>query len=201
MDESQLLDTIENKLLSIRNGTITSRADLTVDEIYFLCDKAQMIFLEYPCLLELSPPLTIVGDIHAQFLDLIRIFELAKFPPNTNYLFLGDYVDRGKQSIETVCLLFVYKIKYPDQVHMLRGNHECSYINRLYGFYDECQQFYGIDVWRRFSDVFNCLPIAAIIEEKIFCVHGGISPKLESLDDIKNIKRPIEIPEIGRAHV
>jgi serine/threonine-protein phosphatase PP1 catalytic subunit len=122
---------------------------------------------------------------------------MSDYPPNSNYLFLGDYVDRGLQSLETVCLLFCYKILYPNNFFLLRGNHECAYINRLYGFFDDCCQQYSIDVWMMFSDVFNCLPIAAIIDDKIFCIHGGISPEMDSLDDIRSMQRPMEIPEEG----
>ena len=191
------MDVILDKLLALRKEKPGVSARLTRSEIEYLCDTVKPIFMEQPVLLELKAPFTICGDTHGQFHDVLRIFEVCKYPPETNFLFMGDYVDRGKQSIENVCLLFAFKIKYPENFFMLRGNHECSYINRMYGFYDECTRYYDADVWRKFGEVFNCLPIAAIINEKIFCVHGGISPHLKSLDDIRNIKRPCEVGEDG----
>ena len=135
--------------------------------------------------------------MHGQYYDLLRIFEYGGFPPEANYLFLGDYIDRGKQSIETVCLLLCYKIKFPENFFLLRGNHECAQINRIYGFYDECKRRYSIRLWKVFSDVFNCLPVAALIDEKIFCMHGGLSPELRNLEQIKNIMRPTDVPDTG----
>lgn len=153
-----------------------------------------------------------IGDIHGQFYDLLRLFEYGGFPPTANYLFLGDYVDRGKQSLETICLLLAYKIKYPENFFILRGNHECASINRIYGFYDECKfasisalasarlimtffielgkRRYNIKLWKTFTDCFNCLPVSAIVDEKILCMHGGLSPELLNLDQIKRIMRP-----------
>ena len=99
-------------------------------------------------LLQISAPITIGTDIHGQYFDLLRFFNNAGSPPETKYLFLGDYVDRGKQSIETICLLFAYKIKYPDKVFMLRGNHECQNISKIYGFWDECKRRYNMKLWK-----------------------------------------------------
>lgn len=164
------------------------------------------------------------GDIHGQYTDLLRLFDYGGFPPFTNYLFLGDYVDRGKQSLETICLLLAYKIKYPENFFLLRGNHECASINRIYGkrmrnftyaraeitfshslfnspkktgFYDECKRRFNIKLWKTFTDCFNCLPIAAIIDEKIFCCHGGLSPDLQGMDQIRRISRPTDVPDTG----
>lgn len=191
------IDKIISKLLSVKEKPEGTSAKLTQEEIMILIKKVRPIFMEQPNLLELRAPITIVGDIHGQYHDLLRIFEIEQYPPRTNYLFLGDYVDRGKQSIETVCLLFCYKIKYPGNFFLLRGNHECSYINRVYGFYEELQMYYSVNIWRLFNDVFKCMPIAAIIDDKIFCIHGGISPSLTSLDDIRKMERPVEVPETG----
>ncbi|KAJ8308695.1 hypothetical protein KUTeg_013569 [Tegillarca granosa] len=116
-----------------KNGVV----QLTENEITGLCLKSREIFLSQPMLLELEAPLKVCGDIHGQYYDLIRLFEIGGFPPASNYLFLGDYVDRGNRSIETICLLLAYKIKYPENFFLLRGNHESADINRQYGFYDE----------------------------------------------------------------
>ncbi|KAG6427196.1 hypothetical protein SASPL_111437 [Salvia splendens] len=137
------------------------------------------------------------GDIHGQYQDLLRLFEFGGYPPVANYLFLGDYVDRGKQSLETICLLLAYKVRYPDSVYLLRGNHEDAKINRIYGFYDECKRRFNVRLWKIFTECFNCLPVSAVIDEKILCMHGGLSPELKQLDQINEITRPTDIPDSG----
>ena len=122
-------------LLTEKPGT---NVGLTSDEVNFIIDQAMPIITNQPTLLELEAPLQLVGDIHGQFHDLLRLFEHCGWPPDANYLFLGDYVDRGKNGLETICMLLAYKIKYPENFFLLRGNHECASINRIYGFYDEC---------------------------------------------------------------
>lgn len=170
---------------------------LRPNEIVQLCAAARTVFMSQPVLLELGTPVKVVGDIHGQFGDLIRIFQMSGFPPKTNYLFLGDYVDRGRQSLETILLLFCFKVKYPENFFMLRGNHECASITKVYGFYDECKRRATTKIWKSFVDTFNTLPIAATIGGKIFCVHGGLSPYLNSMDDIRKITRPTNVPDVG----
>ena len=118
----------------------------------------------------------------------MKLFTHSGFPPESNYLFLGDYVDRGKYSIETILLLLCYKIKYPENFFLLRGNHETSVVNKTYGFYSDCTRYYspnGIKMYRHFSDCFNCMPLSAIVGDKILCMHGGISPELKSLEQLR----------------
>ena len=191
------VDQIIDKLLAVRGNKPGKQVDLGEDEIKFLIDKSLQIIKVQKMLVELEAPLHVCGDIHGQYYDLLRIFEHCGYPGEYNYLFLGDYVDRGKQSLETVCLLLCYKIKYPEKVTLLRGNHESSVTNRIYGFYDECKRRYNIRLWKSFTELFNYLPVAALIDDKILCMHGGLSPDLKSIENIKDISRPTEIPDNG----
>ena len=159
------------------------------DEVKRILTKSREVFMQQPPLLELNAPINICGDIHGQYPDLLRMFEFGRFPPESNYLFLGDYVDRGKQSMECMLLLLCFKIKFPENFFLLRGNHEASQINRIYGFYDECKRRYNVKLWKLFNDCFNCLPFVAIVEEKIFCAHGGLSPSLSNMDQLRQVRR------------
>ncbi|WOL12425.1 hypothetical protein Cni_G21192 [Canna indica] len=192
-----LLDDIIRRLLEAKGARTVKNVQLTDAEIRQLCIASKEIFVSQPNLLELEAPIKICGDIHGQYTDLLRLFEYGGYPPQANYLFLGDYVDRGKQSIETICLLLAYKIKYPVNFFLLRGNHECASINRIYGFYDECKRRYTVRLWKAFTDCFNCIPVAALVDDKILCMHGGLSPELKSLDQIRNIARPVDVPDQG----
>lgn len=171
--------------------------NLPESEIKYLILKARDIMIKQDVLLDLQAPMKVCGDIHGQFPDLVKIFEYSGYPPNSNYLFLGDYVDRGKQSLEVIILLFAYKIRYPENFFLLRGNHECATINRNYGFFEECTKRYNVRLWKLFNDCFNCMPLCAIIEDKMFCTHGGLSPELRSLEQIRRIVRPTDIPDSG----
>lgn len=200
-DVIQRLIALGMKPSSSRRGHL-SRDPLPVSlaEIKYIVQRARSVFMDQPTLLKLSPPVKIVGDIHGQFHDLVRIFNSCGYPPSSNYLFLGDYVDRGHKSLETFVLLLCFKIKYPENFFMLRGNHELANLTKIYGFYDECKRRmpkHGAKLWKLFVDVFNTLPVAAIIADKIFCVHGGLSPDLFDMKQIESIKRPTDIPDKG----
>ncbi len=293
--------TTEPRNIEMDGGLLVSEATncvLTKNQIFFLCASARDVFLGQPSLLDIKAPVTIVGDIHGQYTDLKQFFHIGDLPSNNNpYLFLGDYVDRGPASIETICLLLAYKIKYPEHFHLLRGNHEDADVTRVYGFNDECLKkfndagtflpdgtydkvatladtidknqsevktnatdavFHGdgyeyieidkevmriikqepfpvfdnskkeimkekeytltvergvndttiashsinvevkykrmcSEVWRVFCDCFNCLPFAAIVSDSIFCIHGGLSPHLQTVDQIHKIDRPTTV--------
>lgn len=142
--------------------------------------------------------MTICGDIHGQFHDLIELFQIAGFCPNTNYLFLGDYVDRGYYSVECLTLLILLKVRHKDRITLLRGNHESRQITQVYGFYDECFKKYGNhNIWGYFTELFDFLPICATVDNKYFCLHGGLSPSVDYLDQIRAIDRKQEVPHEG----
>lgn len=125
------IDDLISRLLDAGySGKVAKAICLQNKEIVYICQQAREVFLSQPTLIELNAPVKIVGDIHGQYTDLLRMFEMCGFPPSANFLFLGDYVDRGKQSLETILLLFCYKIKYPENFFLLRGNHECANVTK-----------------------------------------------------------------------
>ncbi|XP_019453832.1 PREDICTED: serine/threonine-protein phosphatase BSL3 isoform X2 [Lupinus angustifolius] len=174
---------------------------LDCNEIADLCDTAERIFSSEPSVIRLRAPIKIFGDLHGQFGDLMRLFDEYGAPSTAgdiayiDYLFLGDYVDRGQHSLETISLLLALKIEYPNNVHLIRGNHEAADINALFGFRIECIERMGerdgIWAWHRINRVFNWLPLAALIEKKIICMHGGIGRSINHVEQIENIQRPI----------
>ena len=160
-----------------------------------LCHLSIKSLEKQPTLLKIQPPVVVVGDLHGSFHDLLRIFSIFKQPPTTKYLFLGDYVDRGPFSLEVMIMLITYQCAFPDHVFLVRGNHEIPRVNSVYGFKSNVIFAYGYDdIWHCFQKVFAWMPLAAVIGGEIFCVHGGISPLLRTVDQIENIKRPISSP-------
>ena len=170
---------------------------LSNDDLIWLCMAVTRVVRDQPILLRLKPPICVCGDVHGQFMDVLRIFSAGGSPSTTSYLFLGDYVGRGSNSIETIAYLFAMKIKYPENVWLLRGNHETDEISRTDGFYHEFLDRRIEDTWYSFTEAFRWLPIAAVIGRRIFCVHGGISPELKSLTQIEKLKRPLDLPDEG----
>ncbi|KAG2352651.1 Metallo-dependent phosphatase [Suillus spraguei] len=173
-----------------------------------LCDRVRAILMEESNIQPVSSPVTICGDIHGQFWDLLELLRKGGHVPETSYIFMarlnmlnidqGDFVDRGHYSLETVSLLLALKARYPDKVTLLRGNHESRQITQVYGFYDECQQKYGsAAVWKACCSVFDFLNLAAIIDGETLCVHGGLSPDIRTLDQIRVLSRAQEIPHEG----
>ncbi|SCV70063.1 BQ2448_1457 [Microbotryum intermedium] len=176
-----------------------------------ICEKTKEVLMRESNVVHIQAPVTVVGDIHGQFYDLIEIFRIGGYSPHTNYLFLGDYVDRGLFSVETISLLTCLKLRYPNRVQLIRGNHESRAVTQerrltppeliplqTYGFYSECVRKYGSPaVWTYFTDMFDFLTLSVVIDDRIFCVHGGLSPSVHTLDQIKIIDRFREIPHEG----
>ena len=185
MEDKWLEDLKEMKLLSER-------------DLKLLCEKAKEIFIEESNVQNVSAPVIICGDIHGQIYDLFELFKKGGDMPNSRYIFMGDYVDRGYNGVEVLELLLALKVKYPEHITLLRGNHESRQICFAYGFYEEITRKYGnANAWEYFTDLFDYLPLAALVEGKIFCVHGGLSPYISTVDQIRLINRKMEIPREG----
>lgn len=151
-------------------------------------------------IIEVEAPVTIAGDTHGQLQDLLRFFNTIGPPPYKKYLFQGDYVDRNPNDVEVITLLFAYKLRYPEHVVMLRGNHECRLINQIYGFKESCKRTFdrdGLKTWKRYCQAFQNLPVCALIDDKILCMHGGISQKITSIEQLRRTKKPDNIPDEG----
>ena len=187
----------------------TGEFALSAEDVIKLCDLVQPLLKAEPTLLQLSAPIKVFGDLHGQYTDLMRLFELYGVPKKEggdigiiDYLFLGDYVDRGKHSLETIVLLLALKAAHPRRVFLVRGNHESPEVNARDGFLHECIDRFGgrqpgVTVWRRLNLLFEWLPMAATINGCILCVHGGIGRSLQTLDEIRALQRPLRM---GSAH-
>lgn len=163
-----------------------------------MCQKAIEILVDEGNVQRVDSPVTLCGDIHGQFYDLKELFKIGGDCPQTNYLFMGDFVDRGYFSVETFLLLLALKVRYPDRITLIRGNHESRQITQVYGFYDEClRKYHSVNVWRYCCEVFDYLSLSAVIDGRIFAVHGGLSPSVNTLDQIRSIDRKQEVPHEG----
>ncbi|OQV16818.1 Serine/threonine-protein phosphatase PP1-beta [Hypsibius exemplaris] len=197
------VDHIINRILlfnSLGGKPEEKTALISSKEVAVLCDLSRQVFLLQPSLLELSPAdtgLTIIGDLHGHLKDLTAIFAKEGSPDIHNYLFLGNYVDSGRHPIELVCLLLCYKLKYPENFFLLRGAHESREMNKANGFWHKCRSIYAEEIWNAFNNCFDAMPFAAVLGDRIFCVHSGLSPDLQNLSQLRNIRRPTNIPTNG----
>ncbi|KAL3092694.1 hypothetical protein niasHS_007903 [Heterodera schachtii] len=188
----------------VRSKQMEFPKEVSSGEIQQLCAAATDAFKRQPSLVEIHPPVMVCGDVHGQFPDLMRIFNCLGTPPEKKYLFLGDYVDRGAQSLETIMLLLCYKVKYPTSIVLLRGNHETSNINATYGFKKELEERYPAHsqaLFDSFNDVFAWMPLTGLIGQKILCMHGGISDKIRSIEQLKQLERPMLLPPTDSLHI
>jgi len=177
----------------LKQGEIVSEKSLRL-----LCQYVSELLMEESNVQPVLSPVTIVGDLHGQVFDLLNLLDVGGWPPSTSYVFLGDFVDRGHNSVETLSLLLCLKLKYPGHVTLLRGNHESRQITQVYGFYDECLRKYGnASPWRYCVQCFDTFGLAALIDEQVLCVHGGLSPDVRTLDQVRAIDRNQEIPHDG----
>ena len=192
MSEDISVDKILEKILQ------KPPAPLTKEEVFFACEKVMELLIKENNLIQLEAPITVVGDLHGQLYDFLEIFKLQQGPPESKFLFLGDYVDRGYYGIEVLMYLVCLKIKYPDRVYLLRGNHECAHITFTYGFYQECLEKFGTStVSQKCCEMFMFLPISAKIGSSIVCMHGGLSPSIHLTDQINALTRFREPTEEG----
>ena len=186
---------IDSIISTIRNGDQVDESN-TIQ----LLNKLQEILYNECNILELQSPIIIVGDIHGQLYDLFNMFDTVapKGAKTQRFLFMGDYVDRGRFSLETFLYLAAHKLKYPKQFFLLRGNHECRQVNQSYGFYSETLQNFGHSgIWSLCNEIFDLLPMAAVVDNKILSVHGGISPEIKILESLDMLDRQMELPSSG----
>lgn len=175
---------------------------LDVKDMQLLLRTVINLLIEESNVKSVPLPVTICGDIHGQFPDLLHLFEVSGSLKNEvgsmNYVFLGDLVDRGRNSVEVLTYLLILKLKYPHKITLIRGNHETRQVTTIYGFYDECAEKYGtVEIWKLCTEVFDCMPIAALVEGRGLCLHGGLSPEVRSVDQIRLLNRRQEIPTDG----
>ncbi|OZC06998.1 putative phosphoprotein phosphatase 1 [Onchocerca flexuosa] len=195
---TEMLDKIISVLeeMGTKKG-IQMNQKITLDEILALMFSATRIIMEDGTLVEVEVPIKVVGDIHGQYEDMHKLFGVIGKVPDVKMIFLGDYVDRGPQSIETIIYLLCLKVKFRDRIYSLRRNHETLTVNRIYGCWNECALKSNVNLWRNFQSFYNRMPMAGLISKRVLCMHGGLSPHLTNLEQICQIKHPCEPSDRG----
>jgi diadenosine tetraphosphatase ApaH/serine/threonine PP2A family protein phosphatase len=184
---------VDRQIETLKSGGLISET-----QVLRLCDMCRELFVEESNVERVHAPVTLCGDIHGQFFDLLELLQVGGPVPTTSYVFMGDFVDRGYHSVETLLLLLLLKLRYPDRVCLIRGNHESRQITQVYGFYDECYRKYrSVTVWRACTELFDYMPLAAVVDGDVFCVHGGLSPSLETVEQVAMLDRKQEVPHEG----
>jgi len=196
-DEKQLFPDGKTPDYKLMFNHFMEEGRLQPEHIIHIADQVAKVFRQEANMVTLRSPITVCGDIHGQFYDLKKLFDLGGDPSNTKYLFLGDYVDRGCFSCEVTLYLFALKLNFPDTFFMIRGNHECRQMTEFFNFREECEYKYCTEVWEAIMDAFDTLPLSAIIDRKFLCLHGGLSPDIQTLQDIQAIDRFCEPPNVG----
>ncbi|OHT06754.1 Ser/Thr protein phosphatase [Tritrichomonas foetus] len=207
MNEDQFGRGIADKILSAYAPILSLKPDKISDlgiavpiptfnehSVTEITNRARDTFMMQETLIDVPQPVYVIGDLHGNIFDLIRILVLSGPPPSNRFLFLGDYVDRGQYSVEIITLLFALLSKYPDHFFLLRGNHEFARVNAVYGFKNEVETLYKSNtLYESINKCFNYMPLAAVVGSQIFCVHGGISPQISSFRQLKRVRRPIPV--------
>ena len=171
---------------------------ITESSVRALCNMVKNVLIDESNIVVVDAPVKIAGDVHGQFYDVKEMFKQGGGIPDNKFIMIGDFVDRGYNSVETITLLFCLKVKYPDRIFLLRGNHECRNITMMYGFLDEINRKYGnSNCWKYFYEAFDFLPLGAVVNGRILCVHGGMSPDLPTIDQMRLLDRKQEIPHEG----
>lgn len=205
MINERVFDALQSLLLNFDGNTGSMTDDysgqtlpiFSTKELSDVCEKCQTIFLNEQTVLNLQGDFIVVGDIHGNLFDIIRIFRNYGLPPKQKYLFLGDLIDRGCFSLLVVTLIFTLKIKFPDSIYSIRGNHEFKEVCSTSGFLEEIQDIYkktetANSIFETFLSVFDCLPLSAVINDSYFCVHGGIGPTFREIHQLTNVTRPLD---------
>jgi len=208
-NNDDIADFFLEQLLITKSFTYDLRFQFDKEYLEKLCEEAEKLFQKEPSLIQIKSPVKIFGNLYGQLGDLLKLFENFGTPSDSvfdggdidgfSYLFLGDYIDRGNYSLETLALLFAFKVKHPDSFILLRGHHEDIFINRNYGFGEECSVKLEENIedptsfFQRINKIFEYLPLAAVVDNEIFCVHGGIGNTLKKIEEIERLERPIEV--------